>query len=217
VTEEEARAWLAAHVDVSRGTWDRLQAYIDLLFAEMAHQNLIAESTRAHVWARHIVDSAQLVPLAAEAGARDAAGAWVDLGSGAGLPGIVVAILTDWPVVMVESRRRRTDFLQQVIDTLDLSARASLWRGRAETFAIAEPAAVISARAFAPLPRLLSGSAHLANDSTLWLLPKGKNWKNELASIAPTWQGAFHVEQSVTDGDSAILVGRNVRKGKARR
>ncbi|WP_336961967.1 16S rRNA (guanine(527)-N(7))-methyltransferase RsmG [Sphingobium aquiterrae] len=211
MTEDEARAWLADRLSVPRGTLERLEAYIALLFDEMSRQNLIAESTREHVWARHIVDSAQLIPMAGKA----TAGGWIDLGSGAGLPGIVVAILTDWPVLMVESRRKRTEFLAHVIETLGLD-NARLWEGRAETLQIDEPAAVISARAFAPMPRLLSGSAHLANDSTLWLLPKGRNWKNELESIGPTWQGMFHVEQSVTDAESAIVVAKQVRKRRGR-
>lgn len=212
MTEDEARAWLADQFIVPRETSERLETYIALLFEEMSRQNLIAESTREQVWARHIVDSAQLIPMAG----TPMAGGWIDLGSGAGLPGIVVAILTDWPVLMVESRRKRTEFLARVINALGLD-NARLWEGRAETLMVDVPAAVISARAFAPMPRLLSGSAHLANDSTLWLLPKGKNWKNELESIDATWQGVFHVEQSVTDAESAIVVARQVRKRRGRR
>src|SRR3546814_16975180 len=82
----------------------------------MERQNLSAESTRPHIWARHIVDSAQLIPLADNAGD----GKWIDLGSGAGLPGIVVAILTQRPVEMVESRPKRIDFQNDVIPELGL-------------------------------------------------------------------------------------------------
>ncbi|UZW54611.1 16S rRNA (guanine(527)-N(7))-methyltransferase RsmG [Sphingobium sp. JS3065] len=205
MTEEEARGWLETHFDVPRGTWDRLERYIAIILAEMDRQNLIAESTRPHIWARHIVDSAQLIPLAARAGE----GQWIDLGSGAGLPGIVVAILTDRPVQMVESRRKRIDFLNDVIAELGLSG-ASVFGGRVETVPDAR-AAVISARAYAPLPKLLASAMHLSDEKTIWVLPKGRNAQNELEAASRSWQGAFHVERSVTDADSAIVVAQAVR------
>lgn len=209
MTEDEARAWLTGHYSVSRETWDRLEAYIALLFAGMAEQNLIAESTRDHVWARHIVDSAQLLPLA-----QSAPGAWIDLGSGAGLPGIVVAILSDRPVMLVESRRKRIDFLEDVADSLALT-NVTVFGGRVEAV-FPRASAVISARAYAPLPRLLASAVHLADEKTLWLLPKGRNAQNELEATRPSWQGAFHVEQSVTDPDSAVIVATGIKQ-KGRR
>lgn len=212
MSEEEARAWLSDHFSVSRGTLDLLERYVAALLAEMSNQNLIAESTRSQVWARHIVDSAQLLPLAEAAGI----GAWVDLGSGAGLPGIVVAILSDRPVLMIESRRRRVEFLDAVIADLNLS-HARVYGGRVEV-APATQAAVISARAYAPLPKLLSSALHFSTDETMWVLPKGRNAENELEAARASWQGAFHVERSVTDADSAVIVGQavkpRVRKGR---
>lgn len=205
MTEDEARAWLDGRFDVSRETWERLEGYVAILLREMEQQNLIAESTRPHIWARHIVDSAQLIPLAERAGE----GQWIDLGSGAGLPGIVVAILTDRPVLMVESRRKRIDFLNDVIGELGL-AQASVFGGRVETVPITQ-AAVISARAYAPLPRLLDSAIHLSDEKTIWVLPKGRNAQNELEAASRSWQGAFHVERSVTDADSAIIVAQAVR------
>jgi len=206
VTEDEARAWLTAQWDVSRETWDRMERYVAILLSAMDEQNLIAASTRPHIWARHIVDSAQLLLHTNSAGE----GEWLDLGSGAGLPGIVIACLSDRPVVMVESRRKRIDFLNHVID--DLGLDASLFGGRVEVLQDVRPGAVISARAFAPLPKLLATSAHLSDAETLWLLPKGKNWQNELETTRQAWQGAFHVERSITDPDSAIIVARAVKR-----
>ncbi|KEQ52573.1 16S rRNA (guanine(527)-N(7))-methyltransferase RsmG [Sphingobium chlorophenolicum] len=205
MTEDEARQWLEQQFDVPRETWNRLERYVAILLAEMDRQNLIAESTRPHVWARHIVDSAQLIPLAANAGE----GQWIDLGSGAGLPGIVVAILTDRPVQMVESRRKRIDFLNAVVAELHLSG-ASVFGGRVETVPPAR-AAIISARAYAPLPKLLESAVHLSDEKTIWVLPKGRNAQNELEEASRSWQGAFHVERSATDADSAIIVAQAVR------
>ncbi|MEC3912870.1 16S rRNA (guanine(527)-N(7))-methyltransferase RsmG [Sphingobium sp. CR2-8] len=213
MTEEEARAWLQAQFDVSRETWDRLERYVAILLSAMDEQNLIAESTRPHVWARHIVDSAQLLPHATDAGE----GAWLDLGSGAGLPGIVLACLSDRPLVMAESRRKRIDFLNFVIAELRL-AHASVFGGRVEMMP-ATAAAVISARAYAPLPKLFDSARHLSDKKSLWVLPKGRNAQNELEAARATWQGRFHVEPSVTDADSAIIIAHAVhpvarRKGR---
>lgn len=210
MTEEEARAWLDEQFSVSRETLGKLEKYIAMLFTAMDEQNLIAESTKPHVWARHIVDSAQLVPLANGA---DKEGPWVDLGSGAGLPAIVAAILTDRPLLMIESRRKRVEFLTAVVDALGLR-HAAIHGGRVER-AVSMDAAIISARAYAPLPRLFDSAIHLSTERTIWLLPKGRNAENELEAVRPTWQGVFHVERSLTDPDSAIIVARAVTpKGK---
>ncbi|WP_022683651.1 16S rRNA (guanine(527)-N(7))-methyltransferase RsmG [Sphingobium bisphenolivorans] len=210
MTEEEAKGWLQTHFDVPRETWEGLEAYVAMLLAEMDQQNLIAESTRTHVWARHIVDSAQLVTMAR--GARE--GQWIDLGSGAGLPGIVIALLTKRPVVMVESRRKRVDFLNGVISRLSLP-HASVFAGRVETVPAAA-AAVISARAYAPLPKLLSSAVHLSDLNSLWVLPKGRNAHNELEVARTSWQGVFHVERSITDPESAIIVATGVRSARGK-
>jgi 16S rRNA (guanine527-N7)-methyltransferase len=143
-------------------------------------------------------------------------GKWMDLGSGAGLPGIVVACLSDRRVTMVESRRKRIDFLVRTVAELGLNA--DVFGGRVE---MAPPctAAVISARAYAPLPKLLASAQHLAGPSTVWILPKGRNAQNELEAVRPAWQGRFHVEPSVTDADSAIIIAQGVEpagKRKAR-
>ena len=204
MTEDEARAWLTAQFDVPRETWDRLERYVAILLSAMDEQNLIAESTRPHIWARHIVDSAQLLLLARDAGE----GEWVDLGSGAGLPGIVVACLSDRPVLMIETRRKRIDFLNNVIAQLGLR-HARVFGGRVES-AASMRAAVISARAYAPLPKLFASAQHLSDKNSLWVLPKGRNAQNELEAARPAWQGMFHVEPSVTDAESAIIVAQAV-------
>ncbi|MCC4253496.1 16S rRNA (guanine(527)-N(7))-methyltransferase RsmG [Sphingobium naphthae] len=204
MTEDEARAWLMAQFDVPRETWDLLERYVAILLSAMDEQNLIAESTRPHIWARHIVDSAQLLLLVRDAGE----GEWVDLGSGAGLPGIVVACLSDRPVLMIETRRKRIDFLNNVIAQLGLR-HARVFGGRVES-AASMRAAVISARAYAPLPKLFASAQHLSDKNSLWVLPKGRNAQNELEAARPAWQGMFHVEPSVTDAESAIIVAQAV-------
>ena len=204
MTEDEAKTWLKANFDVPRETWARLDGYVQMLLAEMDQQNLIAESTREHVWSRHIVDSAQLMKLDGTANE----GLWIDLGSGAGLPAIVVAILSERPVLMIESRRKRIDFLNRLFGELSLN-NADVYGGRVES-APASEAAVISARAYAPLDRLLSSALHLSTDKSLWILPKGRNAQIELEAARSSWQGVFHVERSITDPESAIIIARSV-------
>ena len=208
MTEDEARAWLQRQFDVSRETWALLERYVALLLDEGKNQNLIAESTRNDVWARHVVDSAQLL-LHAPPGQTGAL--WVDLGSGAGLPGVIVAILSGYDVLMIEMRRKRAEFLEAVVRGLALP-NARVFCGKAERASTAQHAAIISARAFAPIERLIPSALHLADFSTIWLLPKGQNHQNELAIVRRLWQCDASAEPSVTAADSAIVKLSHVRQ-----
>ncbi len=181
--------------------WQQLERFAALLIAESSQQNLVAASTIPTLWVRHIADSAQLLAL----DMRKSDGWWLDLGSGAGLPGLIVAILGERPVAMVESRKRRCEFLRDVVMDLEL-ANVEVIEAPLERV-VTRPAATISARAFAPLDRLVAVSARFSTESTCWLLPKGRNAVKELALLPQAWQNLFHVEQSRTDAESQILVG----------
>ncbi|UAK24655.1 16S rRNA (guanine(527)-N(7))-methyltransferase RsmG [Sphingomonas nostoxanthinifaciens] len=202
MNEEEARAYIAAG-DVPRETLDRLDAFVALLADENERQNLIAASTLPLIWSRHIVDSAQLIQLA------PSEGAWLDLGSGPGFPGLIVAALTNRPTILVEERARRVAFLHAAAAVLDV--KVDIRQQRVERASDLPPIAVISARAFAPLPRLFAVAAPLANKDTVWVLPKGRSAAAELEEAAATWQGDFRIEPSVTDPEAAIIVARAVR------
>jgi len=193
----------AAGCDVSRETLDRLSAYEVLLRDEAERQNLISRSTLNNLWGRHILDSAQLLRCAPSE-AR-----WCDIGSGAGLPGIVIACLAVGSLVtLIEPRRLRAEFLHRVVAQLSLNAEVIATK--------VERAAgkfdVITARAVARLPVLLEISSHLSTRNTIWALPKGRNALGELAEAEKSWQGVFHVEPSVTDPDSRIIVATGVAK-----
>lgn len=207
MSEDEAKVWLQTQFNVSRETMARLEGYVTLLLDEGERQNLIADSTRKHVWARHIVDSAQLLlhapPVHADA-------QWIDLGSGAGLPGMIIAILSGYQVTMVEMRRKRAEFLEAVIEALGLD-NVRVFCGKTERAEASVPATVISARAYAPMERLIPSALHLANFSTTWLLPKGQNHQNELAIAKRLWHCEASAEPSVTAPDSAILRLRHVQ------
>lgn len=201
MTEEEAQGWLRANCDVSRGTWEQFETFIAFLKHEAAQQNLISAATIDHIWDRHIVDSAQLLRFA------PAGGKWLDLGSGAGFPGLIVGLLSNHQVTLVESRGRRIDYLQRAIAMFDLEDRVKVAAMAVERLETA-PYSVISARAFAPLPRLLELAHRFSTPDTLWLLPKGRNAVKELAEAQDGWNLDFSVEASVTDPDAGILVGR---------
>ena len=211
MTEEEARDWVYRHFDVSRETTVKIERYIELLLAESAKQNLITRSTQTAIWSRHIADSAQLLLLAPAASEN---ALWIDLGSGAGLPGLIIAMLSRWKVCLVESRAMRVQFLQAVVDELELS-NVEVFGGRAETLRLDRAGTVISARAFAPLPKLFQSAYHLANNETFWLLPKGKSWQSDVDAAKSVWRGVFHVEHSFTEPESAIVVAKFVRRKRA--
>ena len=190
---------------VSRETLEKLDAYSALLKEESERQNLVSASTLDQLWERHILDSAQLVRFEPHPQSS-----WVDIGSGAGLPGIVIACLVDGPVTLIEPRRLRAEFLHKVCESLRLNAEVI--GGKAE--GIEGKYDVITARAVASLNQLLKISAHLSTRKTVWALPKGRSAERELVEARRTWQGAFHVEQSVTDADSKIVVATEVRAGR---
>ena len=189
--------------DVPRETVEKLERYADLIRQENERQNLVSRSTLDALWERHIIDSAQLV--------RFGRGSWLDIGSGAGLPGIVIACLVDGPVTLVEPRRLRAEFLQRAAAELDLNVavnllKAEAMRGRFDS---------ITARAVASTDKLLHLSAHLAHSGTRWILPKGKSAESELAEARRNWQCEASIEPSATDPESAILLLDQVRaKGK---
>jgi 16S rRNA (guanine527-N7)-methyltransferase len=187
---------------VSRETFERLHAYAAILREEAAVQNLVSASSVGQLWERHILDSAQLARFEPHAGAS-----WADVGSGAGLPGIVIACLVVGPVALIEPRRLRAEFLHKACESLGLNAKVI--NSKAER--AGGEYEVITARAVANLAQTLKISAHLSTRKTVWALPKGRGAAAELAEAERTWQGAFHVEQSVTDADSLIVVATGVR------
>ncbi|MBB4857867.1 16S rRNA (guanine527-N7)-methyltransferase [Novosphingobium chloroacetimidivorans] len=187
----------------------KLDSFISALIEENERQNLVARATLPSMWARHILDSAQLL-----AHVPHETSTWLDLGTGAGFPGLVIAILrSDWNVTLVESRTRRVEWLTQMVDRLGLT-NVDVEGRRLETVPT-KVFDVISARAFAPLAELLDLSARFSAATTCWVLPKGRSAGQEVNELRG-WNHKFHVEQSLTDPEAGILVGQLIgRKGTA--
>ena len=192
---------------VSRETLKRLKLYSQLLERENGRQNLISASSVPHLWERHILNSAQLLRFEPKTGSS-----WVDIGSGAGLPGIVLACLAEGPVTLIEPRRLRAEFLAQTISALGL--RAAVVQAKAE--ALTGRFDVITGRAVASLDRFLGISHHLSHPGTIWVLPKGRNAKSELADARRNWQCEACLTASITDPESTILVLSGVQERRER-
>lgn len=187
--------------DVSRETEQRLRNYAALIAKWNPRINLVAKSTIGDLYSRHIQDSLQVAALA---GATT--GTWIDLGSGGGLPGIVAAIqCADRPIdfQLVESDQRKATFLRTCIRELGLT-RVNVHAARIESLTPAA-ADIVSARALAPLPLLMSYvHRHLKPGGTAWLM-KGENWPSELQEARKTWQFDHVAHPSETQENAAIL------------
>lgn len=186
---------------VSRETLALLNHYGLLVAAENRRQNLVSASTLPHFWDRHVVDSLQLLRYVPK-------GASVcDIGSGAGLPGIVIACTREHPVTLVEPRRLRAEFLTAVVRELGLQAEVVQARGEA----VMGRFDVITARAVAPLDKLLAITRHLSHAATRWVFPKGRNAQSELEVVRRNWHCDVGEVPSVTDPDARIVTLASLR------
>ena len=198
-SEQDARAFCAGLTDAAGMA--RLERLAVMMIEENGRQNLIAKSSEESIWLRHFADSAQLL-----AHVPRETSPWLDLGTGAGLPGLVVAAMRpETECILVESRKKRVGWLMRA--ATDLGLPNCRVEGRRLEHVESFEVAVISARAFAPLPKLLELSARFSTQGTLWLLPKGRSAVQELSSLSARKASMFHVEQSVTDGEAGIVIG----------
>ena len=195
-------------LNVSRETFLRLKEYEKLLFKWNAKINLVSRSTLDNFWNRHVLDSAQFLSSVGEK-----AGKWVDLGSGGGLPGLVVAILSDEvePVnklFLVEADVRKAVFLKTVCRELGL--KVEVYNNRIEELPPMS-ANIVSARALAPLKTLcLYAKNHLEKDGVA-VFAKGENWKAELVEAQKKWIFSYEAVKSTLHEGSVVLVLRGIK------
>ncbi len=197
------RSRALALTPVSRETLDRLDRFVAVLLTWQQHTNLIASSTEPALWTRHIADSLQLLRLAPQAQV------WVDLGSGGGFPGLVIACaLADRPgarVHLVESSTKKAAFLREAARAA--GAPADVHAVRIEDFVenLAAPMDVVTARALAPLAGLLAATYPLLKTGTLGLFPKGQDVDAELTEAAKCWSIQSSLAPSLTDPRAKIV------------
>ena len=192
---------------VSRETLDRLAQLETLLAKWNPAINLVAKSTVEKTWDRHILDSAQLFDLA-PATSRN----WVDMGSGGGFPGLVIASLAadlrpDLSITMIEADQRKATFLRQA--SRDLGLNPTILASRIET-APPQNADVLSARALAAFPALLGFSQRHLGAGGIALFPKGASWRDEVAAARKDWHFDITPHPSATDPHGAILAVREI-------
>ncbi|WP_375253929.1 16S rRNA (guanine(527)-N(7))-methyltransferase RsmG [Yoonia sp.] len=196
-------------VDVSRETIARLELYSQLVTKWTPKINLIARSSITEIWNRHIIDSAQLYRFA-----PDSYGKWVDLGSGAGFPGIVMAIIAiekqpGAEFVLIESDQRKATFLRTAAREIGL--KVSVLADRIENLP-QQTADIVSARALTSLSGLLALSErHIARDGVC-LFHKGKQAEQELAEARAGWRFALEDHASLTDPEARLLAIQRIEK-----
>ncbi len=197
----------AAVLPVSRETEERLRAYADLLVKWQARINLVGPATLPDLWRRHMLDSAQLA-------AHLPAGPILDLGSGAGFPGLVLAIVRGGPVHLVESDARKGAFLREAARITGAEAVVHTQRiERLEPF----PVAAITARALAPVAQLLDWAAPFLQQGVHCLFLKGRSCEEELTQAAEHWKITAERIPSVTDPSGIILHLSEVHRGQDQR
>ena len=198
-----ARELVADRLD--RPTIERLERFANLLLVQNTTQNLVSrETTIVTLWDRHILDSVQLLTFV-----DDVSSPWLDIGTGAGFPGLVCAIGDRHRQFhLLEPRRQRAQWLQRAAQKLELE-NVTVHQKRAQ---VLEPmnAAIVSARAVANLDSLVNMAARHSSPSTIWLFPKGKGASAELKSVQLHDHRLFHVEQSLTDPTAGIIIRRPV-------
>ncbi len=197
-------AGFAEHFPVSRETLARLEAYVELLVRWAARINLVGRNTLTDLWRRHILDSAQLQPLVPEA-----ARSLIDLGSGAGFPGLVLAILGIGGVELVEADSRKAAFLREAIRITGAPATV-----RACRITAVPPHAVdvVTARALAPLDRLLDLAAPFIGPDTVCLFPKGEHVVEELTLARKGWTMTSVMRDSIADPRGVVLCLKGVAR-----
>ncbi|MFT8418292.1 MAG: 16S rRNA (guanine(527)-N(7))-methyltransferase RsmG [Acetobacter sp.] len=190
---------------VSRETEERLQAYMALLKKWNERINLVSPRDMDNLWERHILDSLQLVPLIK--GHRQ----FVDMGSGGGFPGIVVGIAADIPGVLIESDQRKAAFLREAARIT--GARLSIEPCRLDRAEV-QPAPVVTARALAPLDKLLEWARPLLEPNGVGLFLKGRQAEQEIEEAARTWRFDVRSWPSKTSPDGVILEVSNFNRAE---
>ncbi|MAN46956.1 MAG: 16S rRNA (guanine(527)-N(7))-methyltransferase RsmG [Alphaproteobacteria bacterium] len=206
MTNSQDRAAFLADFDVSRETLERLDTIILTLDDWRKRSNLIGPREWPQIWTRHVGDSFQILDYVTNETRV------VDFGSGAGFPGLIMSAARPTShVTMMESVGKKCAFLRAAIEAAGLNA--SVYQGRIEA-APASEADIVTARAFAPLPKLLDYAAPWMENGAKGVFLKGERWKEELTEAQQRWSFAYEAIPSRTGGSGVILIVRELKRGR---
>ncbi len=197
VTDFLTASEVGERLAVSRETLERLERYVELLLKWGRVINLIGPNTAQDIWCRHILDSGQLM-----AHLPTTSGPVVDIGSGAGLPGMVLGIMGVPNVHLIDANSRKCAFLHEASRVTETAVQ--IHNARVETTEIA-PAAIVTARAVAPLKRLIDLTQFVSKQNTVFFFYKGKDFKTELTEIKNNWNMTLDVIPSFSSTEGVIL------------
>ena len=200
MSDAARRSFRDLKLDVSRETWASLEVMVETLLKWQKAINLVGRATLDDIWTRHIVDSAQVAPLI-----PTSARSLVDLGSGAGFPGLILAALRPaLDVTLIESDARKSAYLGEAARRMGLKKQPKIVVGRIEAVPPVR-ADIVTARALAPLGQLLAWAHPHRSDTAICLFHKGKGWQAEVAEAMKEWDISPEPIASVTDRDAVIL------------
>ncbi len=202
-TLSQIQEWVGAEAPTQVA--EKLQQYVDLAISTNAQYNLMGPKEADHIWQRHILDSAQLYPMVQDLHPRLV----MDIGAGAGFPGIVLSIMGVEQTILVESIQKKARFLQQVVDTLGLAAEVRPERVEDLNGPIPD---VITARAVSSVENILTWTRHMCYPTTTLLLLKGEKAQEEIDEAKKRWKFEYTLTPSVTSPTSHIVQIEHVRK-----
>ncbi len=184
---------------------NKIERYVTLLKKYQRHFNLIGNSTINNIWVRHVVDSAQIFRLLPQ---EKSNASLIDVGSGAGFPGIILAIMGRNDVLLCEKSRKKVDFLNEVIENCKI--RASIINNRVENLN-QNNCSIIVSRAFSSLKKLIKSTIHLIKKDTTLVLHKGKKYKEEIAEVNKRYSFKAEYYNSITSDEGKIIKLKNIK------
>ena len=183
-----------------------LSEYVKLIISKQKSLNLIGKSTLSDIWSRHILDSAQVLKYIKH---KKETGKIIDVGSGAGFPGIVLAIMGLKNLLLCEKSKKKAIFLSTVIEKLKL--KTNVFNGKIETYKDKKVDVILS-RAYAPLIKIFGSVYHLVSDESTLILHKGKKYKLELDEACKKFNFVLNCYKSITNEECRILEIRKLKK-----
>ncbi len=201
--KEEVQKFMLKEYNVSHETFKKLEHFVDFVQKWNKIHNLVSEGEQDNLWGRHILDSAQLFNIVSNDKKI------LDVGSGAGFPGVVLAIITSSNVILVEKNRKKTIFLSEAKRILCPNLVVENAFVEETNF---DNVDTITARGVAKISRLLSCLGPYLKQNFKFVLLKGKEWSNELEEASVNWGFNYRAQDSITNREGKILILSDIRK-----